>query len=629
MLNRAFWSLLALVVVLPARLCGMDAPNQTPEDQFREAVAVCRGTVLGETSFRDTEGRLRTRTRIQVLETFKGLFPEVVQLVHPGGFDGRRGVQWGHNPDFKAGDERLLYLGRRPDGTLFCLNGGGSAPRLRPRGVGPGQLQPAMHPSLLRLRAQVGRQPAPGEDVTDQAAGAPGLADLAGPSVPPPPALTGLLTDPQGISARFVTSDRGEAIPYLVDATTLPPGITLAQALAAARQAFDAWEAVTGCRFRFDGTQRFGRSPSEIEADDGRIRLQLHDTYRVIPAPSVLGIGGRAYFTSDPGEAAWGLGGAVAGAEFHLAVNGFVVLSHTSTAMRNLSTFTEVLCHEIGHVLSLAHSSENPSEGNSRLKEAMMYYSAHGDGRGARLTAYDQETVVQVFPKHNTPPASYDRLIDAVTQQGGAGNTAAANDIVAAGYDLQSASLSLEVGSSTSDNGEFSVAGMVVRYRPAGFFEAERVPDLAGGQYYDRIRIRHSDGTNASAYATIRVVSFSTDQNRDGLPEAWIRGYFPGGGANALASADPDRDGLTNLQEYFLGSDPSRADSRLKVLGINQSSLEFQAKPYDLYEIHGSTDGVTFRRMYPPVVPTSTPGILTDYQLPGVPSLMLRVVKVP
>lgn len=607
----------------------MEIAHLTPEEQFRDALAVCRGTVLGGASYRDSEGRLWTRTLIRVQERFKGRIPDVLRVVHPGGVDGRRGIQWGHNPDFIVGDDRLFYLARRPDGTLYCLSGGGSAPRLRPRDTSPGHPQGASHPWLLRLRAQVGGQPAPGADVTDQAMIAPFLADLGDPPAPPPPVLTGLLTDEQGTSARFVAPDRGEPIPYLVDATVLPAGLTLTQALSAVRLAFDAWEAVTGCRFRFEGTERFGRSPSEIEIDDGRIRLQLHDTYHAIPSASVLGVGGRGYFTTTSEDSSWGLGGSVAGAEFHLSVNGFVVLSHTSAAMRNLSTFTEVLCHEIGHVLSLAHSSENPSESNAQLKDAIMYYSAHGDGRGARITPYDRKAVVQAYPRENTPPASYDRFIDAVTQPGSAANTASANEVVATGYDLQSTTLSIEVGSSTADNGSFTVTGTRVRYRPGGFFEAPRITDLSEGRFYDRIRFRHSDGTNASAYATIRVVSFSLDQNRDGLPEAWVRTFFPGGGASGLATADPDRDGFTNQQEFLMGSDPSRSDSNLRIVAMRQAGLEFQAKAYELYEVHGSTDGVTFRRMYPPVLPTSASGVLADYQLPGVPFQMLRVIKAP
>jgi hypothetical protein len=626
--SRSFWvvqcaAALAFALCVPCLRAGVEVPQEL----FRESMAVCRATILGGESFRDSTGLLQTRTFVRVEERFKGRFPTLLTLVHPGGFDGQRGVQWGHDPLLRPGEERLLFLSRRPDGTLRCTTGAGSAIRLRQAGPALANAQ-VIHPVLLVVRAcAAGAPESPESDVTDQGVLAPYLAS-EGDFLPPPP-LSGLMTDASGLSSRFIASDRGQAIPYLVDVSTLPTGMSVEQALGAVRTALAAWSAVTPFTFEFEGFEDFGAAASNIEASDGRIRIQLHDRHGAIPAASVLGIGGRAYHSSGNPANTWGKGGAVAGVEFHQSVSGFVVMSHVNPSARNLSTFTETLCHEIGHVLSLAHSSENPFEADARLREAMMYYAAHGDGRGARLTEYDQSILLQVAPRGNTPPFSYDRIIDAVTQSGAALNIAGMNEVEAVGYDLQSAQVVFQSALPTSDNGSFSVTGTRVRFTPAGFFAAPRIENLESSEAYDRIYVRHFDGTNASAYATIRVVSFQRDQNRDGVPDEWTRSYFPNGGATAAASADPDRDGFTNLREYQLGSNPAQATSNFRIVSIDSQEMRFQAKPYEVYEVHGSVDGIVFQREYAPTVALVPETVFPRYRLEGRPYRLLRVVKVP
>src|SRR6185437_5757825 len=61
-----------------------------------------------------------------------------------------------------------------------------------------------------------------------------------------------------------------------------------------------------------------------------------------------------------------------------------------------------------------------------------------------------------------------------------------------------------------------------------------------------------------------------TDTDADGLPDAWEMQYF--GTLAYGANDDPDHDGLSNYQEYIAGTNPSNANSVLRVTEINAAS---------------------------------------------------------
>ena len=84
------------------------------------------------------------------------------------------------------------------------------------------------------------------------------------------------------------------------------------------------------------------------------------------------------------------------------------------------------------------------------------------------------------------------------------------------------------------------------------------------------------------------------DEDLDGLPDAWEIQQFGSTWAQ-VGSFDPDGDGLTNLQEYLLGTSPVNGDTRgrldsLQVTAGGTLQLRFTGEAGLRYELQGSDD---------------------------------------
>jgi hypothetical protein len=645
MYNIARVSILILVCAASAFLSRASSLLPTTTDRHIQlSAAIFRGTVLSAQSYEDpADGQIYTRTVVRVDEVFKGKLPPLVKLVHRGGTVGDKGEMDGFAPQFKVGEERLLLVSRSADGTLYATRGSASAFRLPSDSITPAVAESpdfAAGQSLLKeLRNRTVSGPIPGGDVTDQSADSQEITIQAHPGGPSPmdipsSAATNLLVGSDGIPARFVLPDRGEPIPYLIDADYLPAGMTQNQAVTAVQTALAAWTNVTSLRYSFAGIQSFGMAAPNIGSSDGVLRIQLHDHYNYIGGGGgggdTLGQGGHGWtiLNLSPG---WTTGGNVIGSDFHKVIRGYVVLQNTNTVMQNLSTFTEVLAHEIGHTIGLAHSSLNPSEANSILKQAIMYFEVHADGRGSTLNSFDINVSRQVHPPTNTPPYCYDRVIDVVSTPSPI-SVPGVNTVQVRGYDLQDSALTLDTTDATANNGTFSVVNTDLTFIPDGYYGQSPRLDPAGTGYNDVIYARYSDGLNSSPYARIRVISFDPDGYSEGIPDSWRTTYFgssdPSAGPNRHADDDFDGDGFSNLQEFLLGSDPTGKPSNLRITFFGTTNVQWQAKGYEVYELYGSTNLVAWTRVINPIVPTNSVGPATGFTNGG-PRQFFRIQKVP
>ncbi|MDQ8190177.1 matrixin family metalloprotease [Roseibacillus persicicus] len=412
-------------------------------------------------------------------------------------------------------------------------------------------------------------------------------SDCSGGSVPASQTTSTGYFESSGMPGRWRRCDTGQPILVEIDSEVLPSGISQSIAIAAVRNALDAWEAVSGLSFIITANYDFGQTVKNMNGGETVLHIQLHNSYGEISSTSTLGVGGGSTSSAS--------GGTVGGVAFRKALDRYVVLNHLSSSLEDQNTLAEVLTHEIGHALGLEHSSEDSNETDAILEDATMYFRAHKDGRGAVTNCYDEDRILFAYPEV-LPPIAFTRKMRVCTRPSSQPNSPA-NRIVLEGYSNTGAALSYSfpngLGSGVG-SWSFEPSTRTLEFTPAAYFSDSVATE---GSFFSSLEYEVTDGSN-SATGVVRIVALRQDNNgsnpdigaNNPLPEAWLEEVF---GAAALAAnptnslfqadGDFDGDGVSNLVEFQMGSDAADASSGPVVVEL--------AEDYSWFELQNAVAG--------------------------------------
>ena len=380
-------------------------------DLVEAADAVVLGEVQSLRSVRSRGGRILTRVRVEIEEVLKGdLAADTVTLTQPGGrVGGMRRVTYG-SPSFHVGERVLLILTRGPDGTLHTshlamgkfgivldpVTGAASAVRnfgrarvfSRARRRLPTREHRPLH-ELLDEVHRVARERAPRRALPPQPE--PELFGLEDPNLTSQD-LSGfnLLPTP----ARWFEADDGIPVGLGIDSTgdiDLGP-ITSTLAV---EDAMAAWTDLSTASIILQNAGPV--TPSRVFICDGENKVVFNDPFNEIDPPvgctGTLALGGGCLTTFQSKL--------VNGTIFFRRTEGDVTFADGFGPGCNLKipcNFSEVATHELGHVIGLDHTSEDPSETDPDLFDATMYFHAQFDGRCAALRAEDVAGATFIYP---------------------------------------------------------------------------------------------------------------------------------------------------------------------------------------------------------------------------------------
>jgi Matrixin len=393
--SLAIWALSSLPL-LAGPLSATSYVPMSDEDLIDQAPVAAVVTVQ---SSEPSPAGTATDYLVEVEEVLKGSVSGSSLVVRVPGVERADGVSlriWGA-PRFAAGGRALVLLAPRTDGSYAVqqlmlgafheIKAGGKRLALRNLDEAqaialPGRPQAEPVRDFDRFRAWVAARAGDRMAAPDYLVTAPAPAALESVTSP----FTLLQT--RGLPLRWFQFDGGSGDSLSWRAHNSGQAGFAGGGFAELQVALAAWNAEpqTPINYVYAGKTGAEKGLSDF---DGINALLFNDPNDEIPgtfncaAGGVLAIGGP-WFDAN-------LRGTWNGATFIRSAGADIVLNDGIGCFlgTDSKSFQELLAHELGHTLGLGHSSESRSEGNAALRDALMYFAVHDDGRGAALRSDD------------------------------------------------------------------------------------------------------------------------------------------------------------------------------------------------------------------------------------------------